>query len=397
MSNTREQLLHDGRGEALERLVEQEQAHVARQRAGHGQHLLLAAGEIVGSRAHTRPQRREHLQDLRLAPHHAAAAGVGGACQPAEVQVLRHRHAGEQPAALRHVADAATRHVGRREAGDVLPLEDDAAGGGGNEAGDGLEQGGFAGTVAAEQGDDLALAHVERGVVEDVALAVEGVDLGDVQEGPRLGGRGARTAGDRRRAGAGVDLLHAPVAAHGLGRTAHQHLALAHDGNHVRERQHAVDIVLHDQHGDVRRHGLYQVGNPLALGGGEARQRLVEQQHLRLARERDAEIDQALAAVGEIAGLDVLDAFEAEELDELRGLGVDVRIAVDVAPGIEPAGMARLHRQAQVLVDRQAVELAGDLERAREAPAGDAVGGEIVDRPAVEMHRAAHRAGTGRR
>ena len=65
---------------------------------------------------------------------------------------------------------------------------------------------------------------------------------------------------------------------------------------------------------------LIRFDDALALGGGKARQRLVEQQHLRLGAERDAEIDQPLPAIGQFAALDVLDAFEAEEFDQLRGL-----------------------------------------------------------------------------
>jgi len=34
--------------QALERLVEQQYPHVAGQRAGHRDHLLLAAGEVIG-------------------------------------------------------------------------------------------------------------------------------------------------------------------------------------------------------------------------------------------------------------------------------------------------------------------------------------------------------------
>ena len=63
--------------------------------------------------------------------------------------------------------------------------------------------------------------------------------------------------------------------------------------------------------------------------------RLVEQQHLRLGAERNAEIDQPLPAIGQFAAFDVFDAFEAEEFDQLRGLGVDIGIAVDVAPDVE--------------------------------------------------------------
>ena len=63
----------------------------------------------------------------------------------------------------------------------------------------------------------------------------------------------------------------------------------------------------------LRRHALDEVRHALALGRREARQRLVEQEHLRLGAERDAEVDQPLAAIGQLAALDLLDAFEAEE------------------------------------------------------------------------------------
>jgi hypothetical protein len=58
---------------------------------------------------------------------------------------------------------------------------------------------------------------------------------------------------------------------------------------------------------------LDQVRDALALGGGEPGERLVQQQHLRLGAERDAEIDQPLPAIGQFAALDLLDAFEAEK------------------------------------------------------------------------------------
>jgi len=74
---------------------------------------------------------------------------------------------------------------------------------------------------------------------------------------------------------------------------------------------------------------LNQVRHPFALGGRQSRQRFVQQQQLRLGAKRDAEIDQPLPAIGQFAALDVLDAFEAEEFDQLGGVGVDLRIAVD--------------------------------------------------------------------
>ena len=203
------------------------------------------------------------------------------------------------------------RDVRRRQAGDVAALIFDCAGGQRHQPGQRLQQRRLAGAVAAEQGDDLAFAHVERGVVQDMALAVEGVDALEAQHLRRTcSGFVAALMHDLGDAGAGVDLLHPAIGAHRVGRAGHQHFALVHHGDGVREAEHAVDVVLDDQHRNIGGDVLDQVRHPFALGGGEARQRLVEQQHLRLGAERDAEIDQPLAAIGEFAAFDVLDALQ---------------------------------------------------------------------------------------
>ena len=51
-----------------------------------------------------------------------------------------------------------------------------------DEAHDGLERRALADAVAAQQADDLALADVERDAVQDVALAVVGVQVLDRDE-----------------------------------------------------------------------------------------------------------------------------------------------------------------------------------------------------------------------
>ena len=64
--------------------------------------------------------------------------------------------------------------------------------------------------------------------------------------------------------------------------------------------------------------------DPLALGGGEAGQRLVQEQDLGLGRERHAHVDEPLPAIGERIRRHLLDALEAEEGDQLRRLAVDL-------------------------------------------------------------------------
>ena len=62
----------------------------------------------------------------------------------------------------------------------------------------------------------------------------------------------------------------------------------------------------------------------LALGGSEPGERLVEQQQLRPRGQRKTDLEQPLSAVREAANLRVLDAFQAEELDERARLLVHV-------------------------------------------------------------------------
>ncbi len=107
-----------------------------------------------------------------------------------------------------------------------------------------------------------------------------------------------------------------------------------------------------------------------------------------LDAEGDTQVHQALSAVGEIAAPDLLYAFETEEPYQFRGFRVNFRVAVDVAPQVEAGRIARLHRQPEVLVDRQAAEQIGDLKRTRQALPADAVRRQAVDLPAVKPYGA---------
>ena len=228
--------------------------------------------------------------------------------EAAEREVVGDRHAGEQAPALRHVTDAAPRDRRGGKPRDLLAGEPDRAGLGRRDADQRFQQRGFARAVAAEQRDDLVFRHVERDRVEDVALAVEGVDLvdGEQRACTRRGRR--HLCGDMRGAGADVDLAHLGVAARVLDAAVHQHGALVHHGDDIGDLEDAVDVVLDQQHGDLPRDRLHQRGDARALGGGEARERLVEQQNVRRGREREPHVEQALSAIGERSRLGVLDA-----------------------------------------------------------------------------------------
>ena len=93
------------------------------------------------------------------------------------LEVLGHRQGREHALPAGHHGDAEPGDLVGRRAGDVAPVEDDRAVGRRHDAGDGLEQGRLAGAVGAEQGHDLALAHLEVDAEEHLDVAVAHVEL----------------------------------------------------------------------------------------------------------------------------------------------------------------------------------------------------------------------------
>ena len=155
-----------------------------------------------------------------------------------------------------------------------------------------LEQGRLAGAVAAEQGDDLVVVQREIDVVEDVALAVEGIDIGDRQHAlvPAAVSPGlAATAMRRSR--------YRPPALSGssgiFDGTVNQHATFIHDRDMVGELEHPVDVMLDQQHREVCRDALDDRADALAFGGGKSRQRFVQQQDARCGGQRHAHVDEA--------------------------------------------------------------------------------------------------------
>ncbi|MNV61485.1 hypothetical protein D3C71_1539940 [compost metagenome] len=89
-------------------------------------------------------------------------AGQAVLLQP-EGDVLLHRHVREQRVGLEHHVD---RPLVRRQVVDALPVQLDAALGGGLEPAQAAQQRGLAAARAAQQREDLALAHVQADIVE---------------------------------------------------------------------------------------------------------------------------------------------------------------------------------------------------------------------------------------
>src|SRR5205807_9852557 len=107
---------------------------------------------------------------------------AGSALQAAELEIVAHAHAGEEAAALRNITDPETRYFRRRKLAQVDIAQGDPSVGGAGDSDDRLQQRRLPGAVAAEQRDDLAFAHVERRLAQDVALAVERIDPGQCEK-----------------------------------------------------------------------------------------------------------------------------------------------------------------------------------------------------------------------
>src|SRR5206468_5542780 len=108
--------------EAFEGLIEQQYPHVARKRAGHRNHLLFAAREIIRWAVEPLSNPREIFVDALPSPMHAIA---GLALQPTKFKILLDAHAREQTAALWHVADPEPRILRRRIADKLAVGESD--------------------------------------------------------------------------------------------------------------------------------------------------------------------------------------------------------------------------------------------------------------------------------
>ena len=147
--------------------------------------------------------------------------------------------------------------------------------------------------------------------------------------------------------------------------------------------------MLDQQHRKVRRDSLDQLGDALALGRRQSRERLIEQQDARSACECQAHVEQALPAVRQQTRLRLFNTRQAEKADELAG---PVRHPLDcmrVGPAVSMRRVARLHGEAKILLDRKACKEIRDLERARETGRDDALGAKPRDRDSAQHHAAA--------
>ena len=161
--------------QALGRLVDHDEFGVTHQRAANCQHLLLAARHHAGGRVGARGKVGEHLQHV-LQPPLAWLTRV----LDAKRQILSHGEPGEDVAMLGHIAEPEMRDLVTRQPGDVAALEQNGSLRR-HLAHDRLDRRGTADAVAAEQAHNLAGIDMHIDALQDVALAVEGVQILDFQ------------------------------------------------------------------------------------------------------------------------------------------------------------------------------------------------------------------------
>ena len=122
-----DELADHGGGQAERQLVDQEELGVGDERLAHGQHLLLAAGEVAGHLVDAVAQPREQVEHALLGLAHR---GVVLALEPAgEAQVVAHGQGGEHALAARHHHDAPAGDLVGGQAAEVLAGEGHRAGG----------------------------------------------------------------------------------------------------------------------------------------------------------------------------------------------------------------------------------------------------------------------------
>lgn len=149
--------------------------------------------------------------------------------------------------------------------------------------------------------------------------------------------------------------------------------------------------MLDQQHRHVGRQGRHGLQQLLALAGRHAGHRLVEQQHARLAGQRDRDLEQAALAVGQLPRLLLRNVAQMELLEQLRSplrhLG---RRAQRPPPLRGQPGLLRDHER-QRFQRRHRVEELVDLEGAHHAARHAAVRRQARDVLAFQHDAAGRR------
>jgi hypothetical protein len=171
VGNVLVELLDEDRGEAHRELVDEEHGRVGRERAGHREHLLLAARQRSGRLLAPVGEAREACERAFL---HDRKRRAGERGHP---QVLEHREVGEDPPTFGNEAHARARErVGGSAVHDSTEQREGSGGWRDLAAGNG-ERRRLPGAVRPEQRVDLRRHEPQVDAVQHVDAAVAGADL----------------------------------------------------------------------------------------------------------------------------------------------------------------------------------------------------------------------------
>ena len=151
---------------------------MAHQRAAHGQHLLLAAGKGTGNLFAALFQAGKALVDI----FDIGFDGGIGLGKGAHFQVFLHRHLQKDVTPLRDLRHPLLDDFVRGDSAQILAVKQDAAGFGMQQAGNGVQNGGFPGAVGADQSNDFALVYLKGDPLDGVNAAVVDMKVTDFQD-----------------------------------------------------------------------------------------------------------------------------------------------------------------------------------------------------------------------
>src|SRR5919197_294575 len=178
--------LDEDRREPHRRLIEQQQLRARHQRPADRHHLLLAARERSGLLCLALGEAREQLVNaVEILVDRLAVAAVG-ALEGANLEVLEHAQAREQPPAFRRLGDAPLDDVVGGGMRDVAALEANPSAPRAVEPVDRAERRRLAGAVRADQRHDLARLDLDRDALQRLDRAVVGVHILDLEDVLRL-------------------------------------------------------------------------------------------------------------------------------------------------------------------------------------------------------------------
>ena len=152
----------------LGRLIKQQHLGADGQRPRHGQHLLLPAGEGIGTLFHSFFKPGEHRQQFG-----PPRAGIALAVRhQSDFDIFSHRQLTKQPPALRNIADPAERHLMRGPVRYHSAINPNVTAERPDQAHDGLKTGCLARAVAAKEADDFACIYRQRHILQNARPAI---------------------------------------------------------------------------------------------------------------------------------------------------------------------------------------------------------------------------------